>query len=190
MKTKSFVLAITVLLGCLSLALFAPVSTTQAAADYSPTAERTPNPLRETLAPVRETLSALPTPDDTLFENMLIREKLALGNQLTRLELSHTVSESTQAYIDSQKNAGKDTAALESALEAFNQAILDAETANAAAANLLASPAGFDANGQVTDRAEARQTLRSAGQSLRQAHTAITKGTLTLRLAVQAYRAK
>jgi len=189
MKTKSMIgFTVVLLLGFFALLLFTPVSIAQAAVDDRPLPERTPVPYRETLIPVRETLSALPTPNDEYIENLLLREKLALSNQQIRLELSHTVMETTQAYIDRQKSDGKDTTTLENALAAFNQAVLESEEYNATAANLLASPAGFDANGQVIDREMARQTIRAAGQSLRQAHLAITSGTLDLRLAVQTYR--
>lgn len=189
MKNKSiFGFIAVLLLGFLALSCFTPVPSAQAAVEDRPLPERTPLPYRETLVPVRETLAALPTPDDAFLENLLLREKLALSNQQTRLELSHTVAETTQAYIDSQKSAGKDTTGLENALASFNQAALEAETANVAAANLLASPVGFDSNGQVTDREAARQTVHAAGQSLRQAHLAITSGTLDLRKAMQDYR--
>ncbi len=188
MKTKTIVLAGSViLLGLLAFGLFATTSTAQAAPGQGPAAQRTPGPWRQTLTPLRETLAALPTPDGTILEDLLVREKLALSNQKTRLALSHTVAGTIQAYIDSQKSAGKDTSALESALSAFTQAISRAETDNAAAASRLAAPAGFDASGQVTDRAAARQTLRAAGRSLRQAHLTLTQATLNLRQAIRAY---
>ncbi len=185
MKTK-LVSAISILVfGILTFGLFVSPGAAQGLAT-----EQTPAPWKQTLAPVRETLSALPTQDGTVLENLLIREKLALGNQQTRLEMSHTVAVSTQTFIDNQKNAGKNVSTLESALSTFTQAISQAEVDHATANNLLAAPAGFDASGQVIDRNVALQTLRSAGRSLRQAHLTLTQATLDLRLAVQIYRAQ
>jgi hypothetical protein len=55
------------------------------------------------------------------------------------------------------------------------------------AASLLANPAGFDANGKVTDRKTALETLRQAGEALRRAHLGITEASLDLRDAVRAF---
>jgi hypothetical protein len=197
MKTKIIVSAVLVLaLGIIAFSLFASSSSAQASAESAPSAQgtpntqRTPNAWQETLAPVRETLQALPTQEPVDLESVLKREQLALSNQQVRLTLSHTVAGAAQDFIDSQKSAGKDTAALETALAAVNQKISEAEAANAQAAAILATPAGFDAQGHVTDRPIARQTVRSAGQSLRSAHLALKSGTLTLRQAMRAYRGK
>jgi hypothetical protein len=190
------------LLGLLVFGLFLPGSTAQAAAPAAaPALEKTPVPVRDTSADekstlaaratdVHATLAARPTQDFTYLENFLVREKLALGNQQTRLEMARKTAADFQKYIDGQKSAGKDTAPLESALSAFNQAISSAEADHAAAGKLLASPAGFDANGKVTDNALARKTLQDAGQSLRKAHLTLTSGTLALRQALQTYLGK
>jgi hypothetical protein len=188
MKTKIAIPVISVLVvSLLALGLFVPLSTAQATFD---TAQKTPAPWRETQVAVHATLAALPTQDFAGLENVLTREKLALSNQKTRLELAHTTAGAVQEYIDSQKSAGKDTSALVSALSTFNQAITDAEKDNAAAGSLLANPAGFDASGHVTDKAAARQTVHTAGQSLRKAHLTMTTSALTLRQAVKTYRGK
>ncbi len=188
MKTKNVIAVSITLLSVVAFGLFVSLDTAQAVDGQDFASERTPVPWRETAAPIRATLSALPTLDGAALENLLIRENLATNNQQTRLTLSHTVAEATQTYIDSQKSTGKDTSSLESALSAFTQAISQSEANNAAAASLLASPAGFDASGQVVDRDTALQTLRSAGQYLRQAHLTITQATLNLRMALQTYR--
>lgn len=188
MKTKNVIAISIMLLSVVAFSLFVSPGTAQAVTRQDFANERTPIPWRETAAPVRATLSALPILDGTALENLLIREKLVLSNQQTRLTMSHTVAEITQTYIDNQKSTGKDTSSLESALSAFTQAIGQSEANNAAAASLLANPAGFDASGQVVDRDTALQTLRSTGQYLRQAHLTITQATLNLRMALQSYR--
>lgn len=191
MKTKRLSrFHLIMVIGALALGLLIVTSTAQAASNPNPAAQSTPGPLRQTLIPVRETLAALPTPDGIVLENGLVRVNLALSNQGTRLTLAHTVRDETQTYINNQKNAGKDTSTLESALSVFNQSILQAEADHTAAATILSAPAGFDASGKVTDRKTAQQTLRTAGQSLRQAHLTLTQATLNLRLAVSTYRGK
>jgi len=166
--SKIFVLSIS-LLGVLAFGLLLPTSTVQAASGV-------------------ESSAAQALQDNTVLENMLVREKLALSNQQERLTLSHNVADETQIYINNQKSAGKDTSSLESALNEFNQSISQAEVANNTAASVLAAPAGFDASGQVVDVVTARQTIRSAGQSLQQAHVTLTQATLELRLVIQTYR--
>ena len=190
MKTKIVFSVSALCLGLLAFSLFVVAEPVQAVSAQSQPARPTPIPWRETLAPVRATLSALPTQNGAVLENLLIRARLALSNQQTRLSLAHTVAEATQDYIDNQKKAGKDTSALESALSAFNQAIGAAEADNAAAGNLLANPAGFDASGQVVEPSAALQTLRDAGHLLRQAHLTLSQATLDLRTALQNYRGK
>jgi hypothetical protein len=181
--------------GCLLalwvLGLFLPGSTVQATA---PALQKTLVPERPTLAArateIQATLAARPTQDFTYLENFLVREKLVLSNQQTRLELAHKTDADFQKYIDSQKSAGKDTATLESALKAFHQALSSTESDHSAAGKLLASPAGFDGNGHVTDNTVARKTLQDAGQSLRKAHLTLTSGTLALRQALQTYQGR
>lgn len=189
MKNRWIECATAVLLvGLFAFGLFASTSTAQAAEGVAPI-PKTPSP-RETLTSLRETLTAMPTRDTVELENLLKREQLALNNQQERMEMSHTVAQTTQEYIDSQKSSGKATSSLENALQSFNQAIIESEQYHTEAASVLAVPAGFDAGGRVTDTAAAIHTLRTAGQSLRQAHLTITSGTLELRQAVNTYLGK
>jgi hypothetical protein len=186
MKSKIiFSIVSVLLLGLLAFGLFAPGSSAQAAA-----AQKTPNPWQQTLAPMRATLAALPTQQPADLGALLAREQLALSNQKVRLGVAQNIAQAAQLFIDSQKSAGKDTTALQTALAIFNQDIQAAQAANTSAASLLPSPAGFDASGKVTDRPTARQTLRSAGQSLRLAHLDLKNGTTTLRKAMRAFMSK
>jgi hypothetical protein len=179
-------LSAALLSGGLVLTALFPAQPVQAA--DGPVIQSTPGALRSTLEPLKATLAALPTADGAYLESLLLREQLAYNNQTTRLDMSANVSSLTQAYIDEQKAAGKDTAGMESALADFNSAAVQAQTAHAAAGTILDAKSGFDANGKVTDRTAAQETIRSAAQSLRQAHLTITDATLNLRLAVQTFR--
>jgi hypothetical protein len=121
MKSKLVMMQVALLLGWVAFTGFAGVEPARAMSLPAQPAGGA------AVAPARENLSASPDQDGALLENLLVRERLALSNQQSRLTLSHTVAESTQEYITRQKQAGKDTAALEAALAALNQAIGSSE---------------------------------------------------------------
>jgi hypothetical protein len=128
-----------------------------------------------------------PQAGETNLDNMLMREQIALNHQRLRLDNFANVSAKTQELIDKLNGQGQDTNDLVAALSAFDDARAEAETTHTIATGILANPAGFDADGKVTDRKAALETVRNAGQALRQTHLTITQATLNLRLAVRAY---
>jgi hypothetical protein len=93
-----------------------------------------------------------------------------LQNQLTRTDKVVTRS---QAFINQQKQAGKDTSTLENALKVFQSQVVNVKTAHDTAAAVLTQHAGFDDQGQVTDAAAARQTLQAARQALANGETTL-----------------
>jgi hypothetical protein len=125
---------------------------------------------------------------DTHLENLLMREKIALNNQAARLDKARQTAAKAQTWIDNQKAKGKDTSTLTAGLADFNQGIISAQADHDQAAGILASPAGFDASGKVTDAAQALKTVSSAGLDLRQAHLTITQAVLNYRAIVKTYR--
>ncbi len=66
------------------------------------------------------------------------------------------------------KAMGANTTNLEAALTDFESAVQQAKPIYASCADIVKSHAGFDANGKVTDRDQAIQTLRSLGSKLRE----------------------
>lgn len=122
------------------------------------------------------------------LENYLKREQIALNDQGVRLQNANQVISATQSWINSLKTAGKDTSALESALSTYQSQVAAAQSDHDAAATILASPAGFDGSGKVTDLKAALQTVLDAGKHLRQAHLTLTQGTIEFRNAVNAWR--
>jgi hypothetical protein len=114
-------------------------------------------------------------------QNWLERQALALNN-------AHSAATRAQTLIDKAKAKGTDVTALQTALDSFNTQVAAAQTSHDQAAAILATKAGFDANGQVVDRETAHQTLVSARDNLRQAHLTLRKATLDLRTAIQAWR--
>ncbi|MCL5959687.1 MAG: hypothetical protein M1358_10315, partial [Chloroflexi bacterium] len=93
-----------------------------------------------------------------------------------------------QSYIDNQKAKGKDTSSLETALANFKAAVATAQSDYDTAKSTLDARAGFDANGEVTDIAQARSTVQTAGKAERQFHQTMRKATVDLRKALRQYR--
>jgi hypothetical protein len=136
--------------------------------------------------------AASPAPQqvgDTALENLLIRERLAFDDQTKRLQAANAVIDAAATWIDRLKAAGKDTSALDSALATYKTQIGAAQADHDAGGSVLSAHAGFGANGKVTDRKAALDTIKSAGKSLRQAHLTLVQSTLDFRTAVLNWRA-
>jgi hypothetical protein len=116
------------------------------------------------------------------------RVQLAYESQSYRLDLAHQSADLVQEWIDLLADEGHDTSDLEAALAEFNSQVDAAEGYHDEAGAVLDNPAGFDADGNVTDRVQAVDTLRDAGQALRDAHRSLVDGTITLRRAMQDFR--
>ncbi len=93
-----------------------------------------------------------------------------------------------EAFIVEQKDLGFDTAGLESALQDFETAYDSAQANHNEAAQAIDNTIGFDESGKVTDPAQARITLSTAGAAQRQFHLTASEARIDLRNAVQEYR--
>jgi len=128
------------------------------------------------------------TPPPTLNQaltNIYQREQTWLSIQSNTLTDANTIAVNAQNWINTLKGQGKDTSALSTALAAFNAQVAAAQTGHDTASNILSGHAGFDNNGQVTDRGQAITTLRTAFQSLQSAHLTLLSVAVNLRLAVR-----
>lgn len=105
-----------------------------------------------------------------LAPNRLAREQELLAKQQIRLDSTDQYVEKAQTLIATLKAQGKDTDSLETALATFQQQVATAQASHNTAAAILNTHAGFDSAGQVSDPEQARQTLTSAQQALRDAH--------------------
>jgi hypothetical protein len=121
-------------------------------------------------------------------QNRLAREQKGLEVQQANLDKVADAVTKAQAFIAAQKALGKDTAALDAALAAFQQQVAAAQASHTTAANLLSTHAGFDASGNVTDPELAHETLASVHEALNDAHTVLRQAELDLRQALKAYR--
>jgi hypothetical protein len=121
------------------------------------------------------------------LEKLLRGEKTALEKQGERLDHTDEIIAKTENLIEKAKEKGADTSALEAALAAYQERLVVVQQHHDQAASLLANPAGFDANGKVTDKKEALKTLRKVGEELRRAHLEISEASMDLRAAVRAF---
>lgn len=121
------------------------------------------------------------------LENLLKREQIVINNQQERLTLSQQAVEKAQQWLADLQVEGKEVSALPAALSAFQNGLAQAQTSFNTAKQVLDAHAGFDANGQVTNAAQALKTLVDAGRAERQFHLTITQATIDFRAAVRAY---
>ena len=125
---------------------------------------------------------------DTRLEFQLQRLQLVLQGQGLRLDMSRTIITQTQTWIDALKAEGKDTSALQSALDAFSGQVQAMQAAHDKAKSILDAKAGFDAGGKVVDADQARQTVKDARQAMKEAHQSIKSASDAFRDAVKAFR--
>jgi chromosome segregation ATPase len=104
------------------------------------------------------------------LEKAYQRELKALDAQVKRLTAVDERVQKVTERIANLKSQGKDTTALDEALNDFKAAVQEAHTSHDSAAAILKTHAGFDANGKVTDAQQARATVKEAEQLLRRVH--------------------
>ena len=127
------------------------------------------------------------SPDERL-ERLFAREQEWLGVQAERLEKAGELQSRAEERLDAMREEGKDTSVLEKALERFDELLDKAQTAHDEAAKILEAGEGFDKDGKVTDREQARQTVIGAGKALRQAHASLRQAAIVVRRALRQYR--
>ncbi len=121
-------------------------------------------------------------------ENRLAREQKQLTVEQKRLDRANKMATNIQSLIDKQKSKGKDTSTVETALAAFKAAIGSAQSSYNSASSTLNSHAGFDGNGQVTDAAQAKDTLQSVAKDFQQLNHTLGQAGKQLRQAIKDFR--
>ncbi len=93
-----------------------------------------------------------------------------------------------QTYVNAQNSANKNYGDLVAALANYNAQLASAQSADNAAAGILQTDAGFDANGNVTNFVLAHQTVRTARQSLWDCHRTLRQAAFDVSVAIHNYR--
>ena len=169
-KIISTLLAAVAVCGLMLAGLFVPTSTVQAA----PTAD--------------DGTPTGPFADGSRLEFGCRQVNRILEGQQDRINLANHVAEQAQTWIDELKGRGKDTSALEAALSAFKSGIKSAQAKHNDAQGIMDTHAGFDGDCKLTDREQAKTTLQTAGDALREAHRLIADAGREFRRAVRAWR--
>ena len=104
------------------------------------------------------------------------------------IERSDKLTEKIQNLIDKAAANGKDVAAVQAALDAYNHAVDDAGPMYDEAKAIVATHAGFDDAGKVTDFEQAKSTLKELGAQLKALREHIGLPGKALREAIKAFR--
>lgn len=104
------------------------------------------------------------------------------------LDRADEVVERIQNLIDRMNENGKDTAALQAALDTYEEALKDAHPVYESAKGILNSHQGFDADGKVTDREKAVETVKELRDKLQEVRQIVGEPGKALREAIKAFR--
>lgn len=129
-----------------------------------------------------------PFADGSRLELACREQRRALEGQQDRLDFAEDVADKSQTWIDEQKAKGKDVTALETALAAYKSGIASAQARHDAAQAAFDAHAGFDGDCKMTDRDQAKTTLRTVGDALREAHRLLADAGRAFHRAVQDWR--
>jgi len=127
-------------------------------------------------------------PDNTRLENLWASQQARYQRQSDRLAKASTFIATVQTLINKANAKGWDTSAVQVALNALSAVIPAVQAAHDPGTAIIASHAGFDAAGKVTDRATAIATVKSLAQVFEDTRTAMNGTWKALREAVQAFR--
>jgi hypothetical protein len=127
-------------------------------------------------------------PDNNRLENVWVREQARYQIQSNRLANASTFISKVQSLIDKAAAKGWDTSAVQAALNALSAVIPAVQAAHDPGAAIIASHAGFDASGNVTDRTTAIATVKSLAQVLKDTRSAMNGTLKALHDAVKAFR--
>jgi len=111
--------------------------------------------------------AATPQAQGQRLERLYQREQNYLGRAQRRLDQAARLATKVQGRIDTLNSQGKDASRLEAALTSLKTSIASAQGYYESARSILDTHAGFDANGQVTDLSQARETVKAAAKAER-----------------------
>lgn len=115
-------------------------------------------------------------------------EQHRLKLQDVRLKNADKYAGKIDSLIAKLKAKSQDTAALEQSVAAFRSGIAQARAEWQAASAILATHAGFDGVGKVSNADQARATLKDAHGHIEQVHTIARAAYKELHAAIAAYR--
>ncbi len=127
-------------------------------------------------------------PENSRLEILWARQQATYQRQSERLANASVLISRVQDLIDKANGRGWDTSAVQAALNALSTVIPSVQTAHAPGAKIIASHAGFDSTGKVTDSATAIATVKSLAQVLKDTRAAMNGTWKALREAAKDFR--
>ena len=127
-------------------------------------------------------------PDNSRLERVWAREQARYQREGNLLARADDFIARVQTLLDKAKQKGWDVSAVQAALDAFSSVIPAAQAAHEPGAAIIRTHAGFNANGQVIDRATAIATVKSLRQVLVDTRTALNGTSRALIQAIRDFR--
>ena len=125
---------------------------------------------------------------DERLERIWARMQRVYEHMGNRLERADAMVDRIQELIDRLEENGKDVAALQAALDSFEDALKEAHPIYESAKGIINSHQGFDADGQVTDSEKALETVKDLGAKLKEIREIVGEPGNALREAIKAFR--
>ncbi len=122
------------------------------------------------------------------LETLYRLELRVLDRQERRLQRAGQVAERLEAFIQRQKDLGRDVSKLEEALAKFVEALESAKGSLATTRDILAAHKGFADDGTVVDAAQARETVHEAGKAERSVRQTMRQAYHHLQIALRQFR--
>jgi hypothetical protein len=134
------------------------------------------------------TLQANPVTNDVRIEQAWVRTQNAYHRQDKRLDKAIALVDRIQSLIEKANQKGWDTSSLQASLDAFSDAIPDAQSAHASGTAIISSHNGFDINGKITDRGAAITSVKGLVEVLKDTREIMNGTGHDLRDALIAFR--
>lgn len=125
---------------------------------------------------------------DERIEKIWARLQKAYERQGQRFDRADEITGKIQGLIDKMEENGKDVAALQAALDAFDAALKEVHPIYESAKGIINSHKGFDADGKVTDSEQAVETVKELGAKMKEMREIVGGPGKALREAIKAYR--
>jgi hypothetical protein len=126
--------------------------------------------------------------DGSRLEYGLKLALLRLDALQDRLDNARAGADLVEEFIQDEQAKGRDTSALETALAELRAKIDEAQALHDEAGQILDEKAGFDENGKVVDRGQARDTLEEAHRAMQDASQTLLTARQDFRQALRDYR--
>jgi hypothetical protein len=104
------------------------------------------------------------------------------------LEKADKLIHHVERLLERAEEKGRETAALQAALDVFKRAVNLADTIYREAGEIVAAHAGFDDSGQVTDPEQAAETVKELAAKLQEIRATVGEPGKALHDAIQAFR--